>query len=145
MKNRIKLIQNQSHKRILLVLVSLVLLILFWFSLPNPLFNNPYSIVVEDKNDKLLGAIIADDGQWRFPLVEKVPEKFITAITHFEDKSFFYHPGVNPLSLVRAAYQNIEEGKIVSGGSTITMQVISLSRAGKPRTFYQKITGEWTH
>ena len=139
MKNRIKLIQNESLKRILLVLISLVLLILLWFSLPDPLFTNPYSIVVEDKNNKLLGAIIADDGQWRFPLVESVPEKFITAITHFEDKNFFYHPGINPFSLVRAAYQNIEEGKIVSGGSTITMQVIRLSRDGKPRTFYQKI------
>ena len=126
-------------KRILIILVSLVLLTLFWFSLPNPLFSDPYSIVVEDKNDKLLGAIIAEDGQWRFPLVESVPDKFVTAITHFEDKNFFYHPGVNPFSLIRAAYQNIEEGKIVSGGSTITMQVIRLSRDGKPRTFYQKM------
>ncbi|MBL1214891.1 MAG: penicillin-binding protein 1C [Ignavibacteriae bacterium] len=124
--------------RILIILVSAVLLFLFWFSLPDPLFTNPHSIVVEDKNDKLLGAIIAEDGQWRFPLVENVPDKFVTAITHFEDKNFFYHPGVNPFSIIRAAYQNIEEGKIVSGGSTITMQVIRLSRQGKPRTFYQK-------
>ena len=110
MKNSYSLTRHLTKLRALIILVSLVLLILFWFSLPNPLFNNPYSIVVEDKNDKLLGAIIAEDGQWRFPLVESVPDKFVTAITQFEDKNFFYHPGVNPFSLVRAAYKNIEEG-----------------------------------
>ena len=57
----------------------------------------------------------------------------------FEDKRFYRHPGVDPLSLGRAMKQNFADGRIVSGGSTITMQVVRLSRKGKPRTVFQKL------
>jgi penicillin-binding protein 1C len=49
---------------------------MYWFSLPNPLFDTSYSTVLEDVNGKLLGAKIADDYQWRFPISDHVPEKF---------------------------------------------------------------------
>jgi penicillin-binding protein 1C len=117
---------------------ALVSAVIFWFCLPEPLFNDPTSTVIEDRNGKLLGAKIADDGQWRFPLQQDVPEKFKTCIIQFEDRYFYHHPGINPVSLGRAAFQNIRSGKIVSGGSTLSMQVIRLSRKGKPRTFLEK-------
>ena len=114
-------------------------LICYAFCLPRDLFRDTcYSHVMRDRNGSLLGATIADDGQWRFPPSDSVPEKFADAITGFEDKWFRVHPGVNPVSLVKAAWRNVREGEVVSGGSTITMQVIRLSRQ-KERTVRQKI------
>lgn len=107
--------------------------------LPRNLFSGtPYSRILLDRNGELLSARIADDGQWRFPPSDTVPERFAKAITAFEDRWFRWHPGVNPFSLCRAAWQNISSGHIVSGGSTITMQVIRLSRV-KDRNIWQKM------
>ncbi len=111
----------------------------YWFSLPSPLFNDPLSTVIEDHTGELLGARIADDGQWRFPYNPVVPEKFRKCIIQYEDQYFYYHPGVNPGSIIRAIIQNIREKRIVSGGSTLSMQVIRLSRKGKKRTIPEKI------
>lgn len=116
-----------------------VLLLWYWFCLPNPLFEAPYSFVLEDRNGLLLGARISKDGQWRFPPPDSLPDKFIQALITFEDKRFFYHPGVDPVSLVRAFVQNLKGGKIISGGSTLNMQVIRLSRSRKGKSFFQKI------
>lgn len=116
-----------------------IVLLLFIHSLNRQLFFDPYSTVVFDRNGELLGARIADDGQWRFPAADSVPDKFKQCIILFEDRYFYRHPGFNPLSLLRAAYQNFMSGEIVSGGSTITMQTIRLSRKGKPRTIPEKI------
>lgn len=117
---------------------GLILLIAYYFSLPNILFREPYSTVLEDHEGKLLGATISLDGQWRFPEGKEVPEKFKEAITTFEDKRFYNHPGVDFLSLGRAIQQDIQSGKIISGGSTLSMQVIRLARKNKSRTFFEK-------
>lgn len=115
-------------------------LFLAWLlCLPRNLFKGTvYSTVVESAEGELLGARIADDGQWRFPPSTEVPERFATALVQFEDKRFWWHPGVDHLAIGRAFKDNIKEGHTVSGGSTITMQVIRLSR-GKERTIWQKI------
>ena len=105
---------------------------------PVPSFRAPLSTVVEARDGSLLGARIADDGQWRFPSFDQVPEKFEKAILAFEDRHFYYHPGINPVSLVRALIYNIKAGKIVSGGSTITMQVARISRGNRSRTYCEK-------
>jgi penicillin-binding protein 1C len=114
-------------------------LILYGMCLPEKLFNDPTSTVLLDQNGVLLGAKIADDGQWRFPEITGVPSKLETSIIAFEDRYFYRHPGFNPVSMVRAIFQNIRAQRIVRGGSTITMQVIRLSRKGKPRTIGEKI------
>ncbi len=110
----------------------------FLLILPNPLFDSPTSTVVYDRCGNLIGARIADDGQWRFASVDSVPVKFETCITEFEDRHFRKHPGINPLAMGRAIRQNIRNHKIVSGGSTISMQVIRLARGAKPRNLWQK-------
>lgn len=115
-----------------------ILLLCYWFCLPSTLFNEPTSTVLEDANGKLLAARIAEDGQWRFPLEENVPEKFAKAITTYEDKYFYNHPGVNPVSLFRALRQNISKGEVVSGGSTLTMQLMRIARKNKSRNIFQK-------
>jgi penicillin-binding protein 1C len=130
---------RQTKSRILLTLgLSTILVTWFWFSLPKPLFSAPTSYVIEDEKGVLLGASIAKDGQWRFPTITKVPEKFSQCIITFEDKRFYYHLGFDPLAILRALKQNLKNKQVISGGSTISMQVIRLSRK-KPRTIWQKI------
>src|SRR5688572_12880594 len=97
--------------------------VLYYFCLPEKLFTDPYSTVLQASTGELLSATIADDGQWRFPQDDTIPEKFAKALIAFEDKRFRDHPGVDLLALGRALRQNLGDGKIVSGGSTITMQV----------------------
>ena len=90
------------------LVIGIALLTWFYFSLPSKLFKSPTSFVIEDKNGNLLNASIAADGQWRFPYDENVPSKFIKCITTFEDKRFYYHPGVDPFALGRAIRKNIK-------------------------------------
>jgi penicillin-binding protein 1C len=106
---------------------------------PIPRFRAPLSTVIEASDGSLLGARIADDGQWRFPGTEKVPGKFEKSLLTFEDRWFYYHPGINPVSILRALRNNIKAGEVVSGGSTITMQVARISRGNKPRSYSEKI------
>lgn len=108
------------------------------FCLPTVIFDRPYSSVLEASNGQLLSASIAADGQWRFPHDEVVPDKFAEALIAFEDKRFYDHPGIDPLSLGRAFIHNVREGKVVSGGSTISMQVIRLSRKNRSRNLFEK-------
>ena len=128
----------RAHRRqigIALLLAGLLL----WLIWPQQLFPaTPYSTVVESAEGELLGARVAADGQWRFPPGDAVPERFATALVQFEDRAFWYHPGINPAAIVRAAKDNLKNGRVVSGGSTITMQVIRLSR-GKERTYAEKM------
>jgi penicillin-binding protein 1C len=111
----------------------------FYFCLPSKLFNAPACFVIEDKDGNLLNASIAADGQWRFPYNENVPEKFIQCITTFEDKRFYNHPGVDVFAFSRAALKNFKSKEIVQGGSTLTMQVIRLSRHETTRNIWEKI------
>lgn len=131
-------LKNLSIIKKVLLASCAVFLLWFIFLLPTQLFKSPTSFVIEDSNGELMGAAIAADGQWRFPANENVPDKFIQCITTFEDKRFFHHWGVDPVAFSRAIRQNLQSGKVVSGGSTLTMQVIRLSR-NKPRTVWQKI------
>ena len=102
------------------------------------MFQEPYSTVIESKEGELLGAKIARDGQWRFPAQDSVPDKFKKCIVYFEDEYFYQHPGFNPIAMVNAIKQNRKAGKVVRGGSTLTQQVIRLSRKGKGRTYFEK-------
>ena len=108
------------------------------FCLPRHLFHVPYSTVVTDRNEELLGARIASDGQWRFPPRNTTPEKIKECLITFEDKHFYHHWGVNLFAIGRAFYQNVKNKRIVSGGSTLTMQTIRLAR-NESRTFREKL------
>lgn len=118
--------------------LGILMAIVYFFSLPTTLFNDPYSLVLADRNGQLLSATVATDGQWRFPEQYQVPIKFQEAIALYEDKRFENHWGVDLAALGRALKQNLSAGKIVSGGSTLTMQAIRLARKNKPRTIFQK-------
>ncbi len=131
-----KTIQNNPKRSVF----GFLLLIWFVFCLPSPLFHDPTCMVLEDNQGKLLGARIASDGQWRFPKMDEVPEKYATCLIAFEDQRFYYHLGIDPISFGRAIFQNIKNQRITSGGSTITMQVIRMARKNPPRTVFEKIS-----
>jgi penicillin-binding protein 1C len=134
---------NQLNRKHYFLLIFAILFIFLFYRfitiLPEQLFTTPYSTVITDADGELLAAIIASDGQWRFPAGLEVPDKFAACIIEFEDASFFIHNGVNPQALVKAAYRNIQRRRFISGGSTITMQLIRLSRKGQARTVKEKL------
>lgn len=115
-----------------------VLVLLYWFfCLPTVLFKDATSTVVESSTGALLGARIADDEQWRFPALDSVPYRFEQSILLFEDEYFYTHLGFNPVAMGKAIYGNITTDKR-RGGSTLTQQVIRLSRKNSKRTYIEK-------
>jgi len=102
-------------------------------------FRDPVSPVLFSAEGRLLGARPAADGQWRFPPGDRVPGRFYDVLVKLEDKRFFAHPGVDPLAVVRALGQNVRAGRVASGASTITMQVVRLARKNRPRTLAEKL------
>jgi penicillin-binding protein 1C len=134
------LYQFKQHKnKSIGFFIGISLLIWFLFCLPSKLFNDSYSIILNDSQGNLLSAKIAKDGQWRFPESDILNPKFNTCILLFEDEYFYKHPGINPVSIWRAIKQNNKAGRIVSGGSTITMQLTRLMRKNQKRTYFEKL------
>lgn len=116
-----------------------VVLALVYFAPIKELKTKPVcSYALYDKMGRLLGAKVAADGQWRF---EKgaVPSNFEKAIITFEDKRFYHHLGIDPFSIARAIVLNTKNKRIVSGGSTLTMQTVRLLEKNPPRTIRQKM------
>ena len=130
---------KQHKKKSIACIIGFLLLIWFLLCLPSNLFNDSYSIVLNDSQGNLLSAKIAKDGQWRFPESDSVNSKFNTCILAFEDEYFYKHPGINPVSIWRAIKQNNKAGKVVSGGSTITMQLTRLMCKNQKRTYSEKL------
>lgn len=114
-----------------------IVFVLWLFCLPSPLFDDPGSTVLNSREGVMLGARIADDGQWRFPKMDSVPYRFEQCVLHFEDEYFYAHPGFNPVSMAKALWLNLTTDKR-RGGSTITQQVIRLSRKNPSRTYGEK-------
>ncbi|HEX9614050.1 MAG TPA: penicillin-binding protein 1C, partial [Bacteroidota bacterium] len=110
--------------------------LMFVFPLPNL---KPYSRTITDRNGQLLHAFLASDDRWRLETKpDEIPQKLKTILLYKEDRYFYYHPGVNPLSAVRAFFQNLESGERRSGASTITMQVARILEP-KERTYWAKL------
>lgn len=94
------------------------------------------SVEVQDRTGKLLRAYPVEDGIWRMDLtLEQVDPGFLTRLVAYEDKRFYRHAGVDLLALLRAGGQMLWHGEVVSGGSTLTMQLARLLENGS--------TGRW--
>jgi penicillin-binding protein 1C len=126
------------QKTVAIITIALFVLVLAT-PLPRPIFQDPLSTTLRARDGQLLSASIATDQQWRFPPTDSIPNKFAAAIRLYEDEYFFYHPGINPVSMLRALRQNMRAGKVVSGGSTLTMQTVRMAYHNKPRTYFQKL------
>ena len=98
-----------------------------------------YSQVVLAKDSTFLRVFLNSDEQWCLPpqLQTEIPENLKLSVLNYEDQYFEYHPGFNPVAILRALYWNITRGEVVSGGSTITMQVARMIR-DQDRTIFQK-------
>lgn len=105
------------------------------------------STALLDAHDRLLGATVARDGQWRFPESDSVPYRFREAAIAAEDARFRIHPGVDPVAIARAVRDNSRPHRRIQGGSTITMQVARMLRrahgAAPDRTLGAKIAEAW--
>ncbi len=128
-----------SRRPLTILIYGLAVLLLAILVAPMPSFRAPLSTVVEADDGTLLGARVAADGQWRFPPPDSLPEKYITCLINYEDRWFRWHPGVNPVAVVKALSSNIRAGKTVRGGSTITMQVARMARGNPERTYGGKV------
>jgi penicillin-binding protein 1C len=99
------------------------------------------STSIVDRNGKLLRAYAMADGRWRLPVDARrdVDPTYLKLLLAFEDKRFYSHSGIDPLALSRAAFQLLTRGHIVSGGSTITMQLARLMEPRRERSVYAKV------
>ncbi len=118
-------------------LISVV--VLDWlFPLPSSLFP-PFSKVVYFRDGRVARVFLTPDEKLRIKVkVEELPDHVKKAFIAAEDRWFYYHPGVNPFAVIRALVDNLKAGRIVSGASTITMQIVRIAEP-RPRTFVSKI------
>ncbi|MGQ0798481.1 MAG: penicillin-binding protein 1C [Pseudomarimonas sp.] len=131
-------------------LVALALILDRMFPLPLPNLNRDAATVVLARDGEPLRAFADARGVWRYPLtVSEVPSDYLQALLHFEDRRFRHHVGIDPLALLRASWQAIRYRRIVSGASTLTMQVARLidptprSLLGKLRQALRALQLEW--
>jgi len=135
--------EGHTHHRRAFLFLATCLLSLLAFSLLSALFPlpplKPYSLLIEDRNGEFLGSYLAGDGIWRIRTSPaEIPEKLKRILIEREDRWFYHHPGVNPVSVVRALVLNLRRGKTVVGASTITMQVARMLEP-KERTYGNKL------
>jgi len=107
-------------------------------ALPVAVPKAPLGALLLDRHGEVLSARIADDEQWRLPSAGPVPDRFAVALQVQEDRRFPWHPGVDPGSILAAAWANLRAGRVVRGGSTLTMQVVRIARGNPPRTWSEK-------
>jgi penicillin-binding protein 1C len=99
------------------------------------------STTIVDRNGKLLRSYAMADGRWRLPVDARtgVDPGYLKLLLAYEDRRFYSHSGVDPFALGRAAFQLVTRGHIVSGGSTITMQLARLMEPRRERSVYAKL------
>jgi penicillin-binding protein 1C len=132
------------YTRWLMVPIAVVLLLVLADRLwPLPLKELQPARVVVAEDGTPLWRFADAQGVWRYPVTpEDVSPDYLQALLTYEDRWFWYHPGINPFSVIRAAWQDLSGGEIVSGGSTLTMQVARLIDP-HPRTFTGKLWQAW--
>ncbi|WDE12613.1 penicillin-binding protein 1C [Thalassomonas haliotis] len=142
--------KGQTFVLLSALLVAALALLDGLYPLNLPQSNKQFARVVVDENNRPLRTFADENGIWRYPVtLEQVSPLYIDALLNYEDRWFWYHPGINPLSLLRAAGQNISENRVVSGGSTLSMQVARIlhphgrSLWGKVRQVLRTLQLEW--
>lgn len=134
-----------------IALMTCVLLVLdtcYPLNLPNN--NSLFARITVDDSGRPMRAFADKTGVWRYPInLQQVSPLYLDALLTYEDRWFWYHPGVNPFSILRATLQNLRHGKVVSGGSTLSMQVARLlhphsrTMLGKTQQLLRTVQLEW--
>lgn len=138
------------RRRLALIALPLALLWLADRLFPLPLPEDGLARVVLAEDGTPLWRFADAEGVWRYPVAtDEVSPYYLEALLTYEDRWFHAHPGVNPLALARAAWQNLSGGRVVSGGSTLSMQVARLldphqrSLGGKFKQLWRTLQLEW--
>ncbi|MGE7992626.1 peptidoglycan glycosyltransferase PbpC [Pseudomonas sp. NPDC089554] len=145
------LVRTRAVRRLiagLLLVVALLWLADHLWPLPMPADDQARVVLAEDGTP--LWRFADADGVWRYPVsADEVSPLYLEALLTYEDRWFYQHLGVNPLALARAAWLNLRGGRVVSGGSTLSMQVARLldphdrTLAGKLRQLWRTAQLEW--
>ncbi len=123
----------------LVLIVFLAVIDLFIFPLPYEKLHRQPAHFIYSREGKLLNCFASADHFWRKPVkLEEISPELIKAVITCEDRWFYYHPGINPVSIISAAWTNLKNKKIIRGGSTITMQIARMIEP-RPRTISSKI------
>lgn len=136
-------LKMQMTKKILLRGIAFFFSVFLIFLLLDFIFpfntSRPFSQVITAKDGTVIHAFMSDDEKWRMPVkLNEVSESLLKGILFKEDKYFYYHPGINPMALMRAGWNNIIHGRRTSGASTITMQVARILSPAE-RTYFNKL------
>lgn len=120
----------------------------YYAPLPDPM--RVQSVLIEAQDHTPLRAFADPHGVWRYPVtLEEVSPLYVQALLEYEDRWFYQHFGVNPLALLRAVWQWLRYGRVISGGSTLTMQVARILEphdknvGGKLRQMFRALQLEW--
>jgi len=147
-----RFLRSKFHK-ITILFASII--VLGWaldteFPLPLPTPTSQFSTVILAKNGEPLRSFTNSKGEWSYPVsLAEISPSYLEALLTYEDRWFWWHPGINPLALLRATWQLLKHKKIISGGSTITMQVARLldphqrTLAGKLKQMFRALQLEW--
>lgn len=134
------------HRRYLLAVVPFLFIMAAWLAdrcWPLPLSEAHPARVVVAADGTPLWRFADENGIWRYPVtIGEVSPRYLEALIGYEDRYFWDHPGINPFAIVRAAWQDLSSGEVISGGSTLTMQVARLLDP-HPRTFGGKARQVW--
>ena len=124
------------------ILLSVLLILIIWIAFPlkKPIIPVDYSQTILAEDGQMLRVFLNKNEQWCLPPVkfDSIPQKLKIAVFLYEDEYFRYHPGVNPVSVIRAIKQNIRSKRVVSGASTINMQVARMKFKNK-RNYFSKL------
>ena len=141
---------GRGQRALLILLLPLALLWLADHLFPLPLPEDDLARVVLAEDGTPLWRFADRDGVWRYPVTpDEVSPYYLEALLTYEDRWFRQHPGINPLALGRAAWQNLTGGRVVSGGSTLSMQVARLldphgrDLPGKLKQLWRTAQLEW--
>lgn len=119
--------------------VLVMLLLVAWLPLPMERTQLPQAYRYQDRDGRPLSVLISRDGYFRMSTRRgEIPDLFVRALLNHEDRFFYQHPGINPLAIVRAAVSNLRAGEVVSGGSTLTMQLARMLKR-RDRTIGAKL------
>lgn len=123
---------------VLLIIMGTLLFLDFYYP-PHLAKVNDTSVLVLDENENLLSASLSKDESWRLKVsLDEVDPLYIKMLIAYEDKRFFSHRGVDFIALLRASFQWLKTGRIISGGSSLTMQTAHLLEP-RPRNLKTKI------
>ncbi|MDR0735765.1 MAG: penicillin-binding protein 1C [Zoogloeaceae bacterium] len=142
--------------RIACFLLASLLAVLFaldrLFPPPVPGRDSPKALLVVARDGTPLRAFPDRKHIWRHLVtLDEVSPRYLEALIRYEDRTFYWHPGVNPLAILRAAWQWARHGKVISGGSTLTMQVARIlepmprNASGKIRQILRALQLEWRY